>query len=119
EQRLIFVVEVRSQDSFAGVLQSQPLAHIVKTATHSQRRRGQHRAFELVEQASLQNWSHINRGGLEEKVLLVASAAPPFDPEDGVAVFGFHEEAELYLQLLGTAGKVENFFRFGWQVLQL
>ena len=119
EQRLIFIVEVRRQDSFAGVLQSQPLAHVIEAAAHGQRRRGQHGAFQFVEQASLQNRSHVDRSGLEKNVMLVASAAPAFDPEDRVAVFGFHQEAELHLQLLGAPGEVENFFRLGRQILQL
>ena len=45
-------------------------------------------------------------------------AAPALDPENGVAVLGFHQEAELHLQLLRAPGEVENFLRLGGQVLQ-
>ena len=102
---------MRGQHSFARVLQSQPLAHVFEAAAHSQRRRGQHRAFQLVEQASLQDGRHIDRRGLQENILLVAAAAPALDPEDGVAIFRFHQEAKLHLQLLRAPGKVEDFFR--------
>ena len=110
---------MRRQHGFAGVLQSQPLAHVFEAAAHGQRGRGQHRAFEFVEQASLQNRRHIDRRGLQENILLVASAAPALDPEHGVAVFGFHQEAELHLQFLRAPGEVEDFLRLGRQVLQL
>ena len=39
------------------MLQSQPLAHVFEAAAHGQRRRSQHRALQLVEQAVLQNGS--------------------------------------------------------------
>ena len=48
----------------------------------------------------------------------ISSAAPALDPEHGVAVFGFHQEAELHLQLLRAPREVENFLGLRWQVLQ-
>ena len=44
---------MRRQHSFAGVLESEPLAHVFEAAADSQRGRGQNRAFQFVEQASL------------------------------------------------------------------
>ena len=63
---------------------------------------------QLVEQASFQNGSYIDGRGLQENILLVAAAAPALDPENGVAVLQFHQEAELHSNLLVAAGKVED-----------
>src|SRR6185437_5383227 len=118
EQCLAFVVEMRWQHAFPRVIQPQPPTHVFKAAAHGQCRRSQHRAFQLVEQADFQNGRYIDGSGLQENILFVAAAAPALDPENGVAVLGLHQEAELHLQLLRAAGEVEDFLRLGGQVLQ-
>ena len=110
---------MRGQHEFAGVLEAQPPPHVFEAAADRQRRRGQHRAFQLVEQASLQDGRHIDRRGLQEDILpLSRAAAPALDPEHGVAVFRLHQEAKLHLQFLRAPGEVEDLFRLRRQVLE-
>ena len=54
-----------------------------------------------------------------KNILPVTAAAPSLDPEDGITIFRFHQEGELYLQFLRAPGEVEDFLRLCGQILQI
>ncbi len=82
--------------------------------------------LEVLEQRGAQNVGDGDRRGLQENVLLAATAAaisapvaPPLDPEDCVALLRFQDEAQLHPQLFHPARHGMHFVRLLRNRLQL
>src|SRR6266849_1476831 len=93
------IIEMGLENYFTHMLESEAAPHVLETSTNGQRSGSQYSTFQLIEQTGLEDRRDINRRGLEEYICSTGapSAAPPLNPENRVAVLGFHYEAKLHL----------------------
>src|SRR4029077_6089508 len=134
-----FIIEGRRKTRLRCMLNSTTLPDIFKAPANSQRRGSEYGAIEFRPQALPQDGGYVNRRGLNKNIASAPSgaagwlavgtadavafatdstASPALDPEDSVAIVGFHREAELHLKFLSPAHEIEHFFGFLRQILQ-
>ncbi len=75
EQRLLGIVELRSQRAIFGVINAQALADVIEASSNRERCGSQDDGVKLLEEVLAQNLAHVDRRGRQEYALV-----PPLVP---------------------------------------
>ncbi len=120
QQRLALVVEVRLHHQLAGVFDPNAVADVLEASGHRQRRRGEHRRLQMLEQCRAQDVRDRNRRGLQKDVVLGARVRCGVRSRKRCcAAFDSRMNPKLHAHLFHAAGQRVNLVGLVGDGLQL
>src|SRR5262249_26856372 len=105
EEGLLSPVELWRQAAFLSVVQSQPLADVLESATDRESRGGHYDGVKLLKQALAQDLTDINGCGRQKDAFI-----PPLIPIDEISLVRLEEKRQLLPKLETPAGNAQEFF---------